>query len=424
MKTKLGFIKELLESKLIPSNQREKIFELASKELGLDSNLENRVEKIENQLSEFREKLPFSNETEIEYEFSKIRKKVIVSIDEDREGEIIRNPEKPTIPDTGVSEVKLDINYINPLDLYNALLAYNQDPILKTTCHPMSTSNIEYLLTITNKSEYDFNNHLEAVKFSFERFSSKYSLTSKMYSLIKGYLYGGKAWSGQNILFSWNDETLKEWSKNNPKMVPNPEVSLAELNSNEGFRLLNPFISDLTGQTVESFNDLVIFFKSLWHIKKDNPLQQIIEKQNMDKNYGSWANFHFVNFSQTTNLYTDVDKLIQAYREIIKLIKENSSEGRQDIELSFFENDSKKIFSIYQRNTIWNKSVSDTVERPFGNDFPPIIKNQINGLCDLHIEARFENNSFYHVNLWDGKQRESNPIDEIDGVKYLLILKK
>ena len=47
MKTKFGFIKELLESKLIPSNQREKIFELASKELGLDSNLENRVEKIE-----------------------------------------------------------------------------------------------------------------------------------------------------------------------------------------------------------------------------------------------------------------------------------------------------------------------------------------------------------------------------------------
>ena len=386
MKTKFGFIKELLESKLIPSNQREKIFELASKELGLDSNLENRVEKIED---------------------------VIFKIHE-----------KPPIKDHVESDDPLNFKYINPSDLYSALLAYNQDPILKTTCHPMSTSNIEYLLTITNKSEYDFNNHLEAVKFSFERFSKNYRLTSKMYTLIKYYLNGGGFWSGQNVSFSWNDPGLREWSVNNPKMVPNPEESLVELNENEGFRLLNPFISDLTGQTVESFNDLVIFFKSLWHIKKDNPLQQIIEKQNLDKNFGTWANFQFVNFSQTINLYTDVDKLIQAYREIIKLIKKNSGDEMQTIELSFYESESKKILSIYQRNTYWNKSVLDTVERPFGNDFPPIIKNQINGLCDLHIEARFENNCFYHVNLWDGNQRESYPIEEIDGVKYLLILKK
>ena len=386
MKTKLGFIKELLESKLIPSNQREKIFELASKELEIDCNLENRVEKLED--------------------------------------EILKIRDKPTVGDKGEYTDLLDLKYINPIDLYNALLAYNQDSILKTTCHPMSTSSVDFLLTRTNNLEYDFNEHLEVIKVRFEQFSSNYSLTSKMYSLIKNYLNGGKAWSGQNVSFSWNDNSLKQWAINNPKMVPNPEDSIAELNGNEGFRLLNPFISDLTGQTVESFNDLVIFFKSLWHIKKENPLQQIIEKQNIVKNYGSWANFQFVNFSQMMNLYTDVDKLIQAYREIIKLIKNNSGEGMQIIELSFFEQDSKKIFSIYQRNTIWNKSVSDTVERPFGDDFTPIVKNQINGLCDLHIEARFENDYCYHVNLWDGTKRESYPIKEIDGVKYLLILKK
>lgn len=386
MKTKLEFIKELLESKFISSNHREKIFELASKEFGLKSNLENRVEKIE----------------EVVFKIHK----------------------NPPVKDYGVSEDPLDFNYKNPIDLYNALLAYNQDPILKTTCHPMSTSNIDDLLTRTNNLTYDFNEHLELIKISFEQFSSNFALTSQMYSLIRNYLIDGKAWSGQNVSFSWNDKSLKEWSIKNSNLVPNPEDSVAELNGNEGFRLSNPFISDLTGQTVESFNDLVIFFKSLWHVKKDNPLQQILEKQNIDKNYVSWANFQFVNFSQTINLYTDVDKLIQAYREIIKLIKNNSHEGMQTIELSFFEQDSKKIFSIYQRNTIWNKSVSDTVERPFGNDFPPIIKNQINGLCDLHIEARFENDCFFHINLWDGLPRNSYSIDEIDGVKYLLILKK
>ena len=84
----------------------------------------------------------------------------------------------------------------------------------------------------------------------------------------------------------------------------------------------------------------------------------------------------------------------------------------------------KKLKKIYQLNTFWKKSISDTIERPFGNSMLPLINNQINGLCDLHIHAKFEDNQNYEVNLWNGKARNAKPIPMFDGVKYLLILKK
>ena len=46
-KTKYDFIKELLDNKKINQNQRERILELASKEINLEGTLEDRVQKIE-----------------------------------------------------------------------------------------------------------------------------------------------------------------------------------------------------------------------------------------------------------------------------------------------------------------------------------------------------------------------------------------
>ena len=46
-KTKYDFIKELLEDKKINQNQRERILELASREISIEETLEERVQKIE-----------------------------------------------------------------------------------------------------------------------------------------------------------------------------------------------------------------------------------------------------------------------------------------------------------------------------------------------------------------------------------------
>jgi hypothetical protein len=387
-KNKYDFIKDLLEDKKINQNQRERILELTSREISLEGTLAERVQKIEE-----------------------------IIFKDNPHGNNHNNPKYP--PKTGNLP-----KYIDPINLYNALLAYNQNPILKTTCHPISSSNIEVIVNLSNSDEYDFKKHLELIKLNFEALANDENLTTKMYALINNYLNGAEIWSSQNIKESWSNKNLEDWSNRNPNIVPNPEDSIIESTGNEGYPLEKPFLSTLTDQTIESFNDLVLFFKSLWHIKNDNPLQKILEKRNLDYKYGEWANFQFLNFSQTLNLFTDVDKLVQAYSKIIDLIKNNCDTNRQDIKLSFYEDGSKKILSIHQLNTYWKKPISDTIERPFGNDFEPIVKNQINGLCDLHIRAKFEDKQSYQVNLWDGKERKAEQIPMIEGVIYLVILKK
>lgn len=386
-KTKYDFIKELLEDKKINQNQREKILELASREISLEGTLEERVQKIEDII--FNDgppgNTPPSNDP----------------------------PEPPNLPE-----------YINPLKLYKALLAYNQNEILKTTCHPISSANLEVIVDKSVGDGYTFEKHLELIKLNFKKLAKQEKFTTKMYMLIKNYLTGEGAWSSQNINDSWSNKDLQEWASINPNIVPNPDVSLIEIFGNEGYPLEKPFISKLTNKTIQNFSELVIYFKSLWHINMDNPLQQILEKRNTDYKYDEWSNIQFINFSQTLNLFTDVDKLVQAYSKIIDLIKENTNQNHREIVISYYDEGSKKILSIHQLNTFWKKSISDTLERPFGNSMLPLIENQINGLCDLHIQAKFEGNQFYEVNLWDGKERMAKTIPLLDGVKYLLILKK
>jgi hypothetical protein len=386
-KTKYDFIKELLEDKKINQNQRERILELASREIGLEGTLEGRVQKIE---------------------------------------DIIFNDTSSgnTPPPDNPPEPQNLPKYIDPSNLYNALLAYNQNPILKTTCHPISSANIEVLVDQSCITEYDYKKHLELIKLNFEELAKKEKFTRKMYALINNYLTGEGTWSSQNIRENWSIKDLEDWANRNPNIVPNPEDSLIEAMGNEGYPLEKPFVSKLTNNTIRNFSELVLFFKSLWHIKDDNPLQLILEKRNLDYKYDEWANIQFINFSQTLNLFTDVDKLVQAYSKIIGLIKEKSNPNHQEIVISFYEEAPKKILSIHQLNTYWKKPISDTIERPFGNSMLPIIEKQINGLCDLHIRAKFEDNQNYEVNLWNGKERNAKPIPMFDGVEYLLILKR
>ena len=386
-KTKYDFIKELLEDKKINQNQRERILELASKEISLEGTLEERVQKIED----------------------------IIFND---------NPPGNTSPPDNPPETQNLREYIDPINLYNALLAYNQNRILSTTCHPISRENIDVIVLQSASSEYDFKKHLELVKLNFKELAENEKFTTQMYALIKNYLTGEGTWSSQNLKDGWSNKDLEEWANRNPDIVPNPDDILIEATENEGYKLDREFISKLTNKSIRNFSELVLFFKSLWHIKDDNPLQRILEKRNVDYKYEEWATIQFINFSQTLNLYTDVDKLVQAYSKIIGLIKEKSNPNHQEIVISFYEEATKKILSIHQLNTFWKKPISDTIERPFGNSMLPLIENQINGLCDLHIQAKFEDNQNYEVNLWDGKERKAETIPLFDGVKYLLILKK
>ena len=132
-------------------------------------------------------------------------------------------------------------------------------------------------------------------------------------------------------------------------------------------------------------------------------------------------------FNDSVELLADVDKLIQAYKAILRICKDANDDEVVNIELGFYETNNSVCFTIHDTDHCYNKSLKSALER-IGESQTKLIKNQINGLCDLYIEADFGNQDYARIGLWTQKSRSlgDSPnipverIQEAKGVKYIL----
>ena len=140
-KNKYEFIKELLENKKIEPNQRERILELAAKEVHADGNLEERVLEIE--------KIVFKDiSAPARDQMADINRLVL----DNKDKQVISNPEISELP-----------KYINPSWLYKFLFEYNQNKVLKSTCHDIDSDEISVIIEYCNTEKYDFQQHLKEI---------------------------------------------------------------------------------------------------------------------------------------------------------------------------------------------------------------------------------------------------------------------
>lgn len=325
--------------------------------------------------------------------------------------------------------------YINPAPLSKFLIAYNQDPVLKYTCHEIDDIEIiKEINTLCGTEKYDLKKHQELVHKSYKNLEKYHYAHTSIKNLILVYLTGTsytgkfKTWSTENIKINWNSPELLDWAKNNPGIVPNPGENLANKIRNRGFKLKKGIPSELSGERITSFSGLVIHFKHLFHIKGDNPLKTIIKRINKREEW--LENIHFQieheDFWENLELFTDVDRLIQAYRAVIKIILDSVRKFNLDkpcVHLIFKEEKNNIIFSIHHQNTYYRKTINNTLER-IGESQSELIKNQINGLCDLYLRANFGHSQFAEINLWDGNPREEKKINRFQGVQYILKFSK
>jgi hypothetical protein len=77
------------------------------------------------------------------------------------------------------------------------------------------------------------------------------------------------------------------------------------------------------------------------------------------------------------------------------------------------------LFSIHHLNGVYNKTIENTIDR-LGQSYTSLIKNQINGLCNLRLKADFDNDKYAELNLWDGNNRISTEIHTFQGVEHIL----
>lgn len=339
------------------------------------------------------------------------------------------------------SGVEENTKYTSPHNIQKFLREFNQEDLLKYTCHQIDTDEvIENICKECSTDQYEYAKHVELIGIHFDMLVQKFRkesiyLDSKMYALISTYLTGStgkkdkrqiKDWSSNGIDVNWNSPEIHKWATEHPHIIPSPGKNIAKKQKSNGYTLPSAFKSNITGTRIKSFSELVIFFKNQFHIRKDNSLRTILEKVNSKwKPEEVQISFFDKQFNDNVELFTDVDKFIQAYQAIVKICIENRRNKKEpiQIELSFFDDAESRstYFCIHHLNTVYKKTSKNSIER-IGTSQSNLISNQINGLCDLFIEAKFGDGICGKLNLWnDDKEFKFLPLqDNITGVKYIL----
>ncbi len=326
--------------------------------------------------------------------------------------------------------------YISPQNIQQFLRDYNQDSVLKYTCHLIDADEvISSIINDCNTDAYDYFKHKELIYNHFSSLLESYEerrvfLSPNIISLICVYLTGKdikgehKSWSANKIDFGWGCDELFSWANQNPGKIPNPGPNIVRKQKNSGFSLTSAFLSETTGVRIKSFSQLVIFFKSQFHIRSDNSLKTILNYVNQRWNDTDVIfSFSKDRFNDNMELLTDVDKLIQSYIKIINLCIEcKSEEGPIRVELSFYDEQDggHTFFEIHHQNSLYKKTLKNSVER-IGEYQARLVEKQINGLCDLYVEALFSDGIGARINLWNSSPDfVSTTIDNVIGVKYIL----
>ena len=416
-KDKYDFIQELLENKKLQPTQKERVLLLAKEEIkkdgALGKELEERVKKLEEMMNNSNDDLPSTTLKPIE--------------------EASTEEQSLVLP-----------KYIPSKNLWKFLKDYNLDPILRTTCHEIDTNEFDNILEFCDTKNYDFIKHKEKVQeqYKLQFFDSKnYFVDYKIKNLILYYLTG-KTYTGKTegltdgkIKFSWESEELKNWSIKNPNKVPHPNDGFAKNQISYGYELESPININLinNNQQIRYFSEFVLFFKHLFHVKSDNSLKNIIENCNNSEDWENKVDFKISkNFPSTIEFFTNIEKLVQAYRILINLIVEVSSKNvelkKPNVELKLNETETGVEFSIHHTNTVFQKTIQNTIDRK-GSTFTNLIKNQLNGMCEFFVKACFEDGKHALINIWDGKNSDLIPsypdfFEGFEGVEYILKFNK
>lgn len=397
---KYEFIQKLLNDKRLNSIQRDRVLTLVQKEIEKDSSqfktIEERLVNLEN-------------------------------IKNDK-----KNLEEPRVDNIETSDF-FDVTYVSPVNTYKFLLNYNQNPILKSTCHDIDSNELENIRKYCGGKEYSFKKHLDKVIEEYSKFENHFA-PPYLKALIRGYLTGvdykknilENGWSSQNIKFTWSDKELLDWSENNPGVPPHLSEGLANQIQQIGFEFSRPIKIKESINSIYNFKDFVIFFKKLFHVRADNSLLKLINFVN-DK-FQDQIEFiiETESFPEMIEFFVDVDKFLQAYSKIIELIIELENLSKPKVVLSLEEVEGKILFGILHKDSIYQKSLINTKER-IGDKYRNLINNQINGNCNLILEADFEFDKSYRLGIWNKKDlwKTSLPKEEVleekvGGVKHIL----
>ena len=371
----IKIIASLLSQSYVSSSQRHKILSLAAKEMGGDfKQMEARINKLESRIYGTNDSSPTSSRL--------------------NHTAASNSPANST-------------KYDNPKETHSFLMSYNQDSVLRHTCHEIGSEELRQInQDIIKTKKYCYTTHRKQITQAWTNLKETRA-PKRLKAMIDAYLTGDDKWSSDKIELSWGNQTLMEWCNEHPGVPPNANRALLQTTNTP--QLLLPKAFTWGGNPVQSFTDLVLNFKNRLHIRNESSLAALLTTRNNKILQEEKIDVALVpGFGKKIEIFTHVDQLLNGYKTILGYYKEQWKAEHQDkkmpvINVSIKENSDKVFLYIQQQGTVYRKTIHSTVNRPRGSDYMGLIQRNLNGNCDLKVKALFADNNKYEIEIWTPK---------------------
>lgn len=317
-------------------------------------------------------------------------------------------------------------NHINPRNVVQFLTILNKTPILKATTHSIDADLLNELLIEMEVENYDYEIHLKYIKEKYDALLKQFSkaLPSAIVAKLNEFYFLEKktGWSEANIQISWYSPEIGDWCKENPGKCPNPG---SDLNYPSPDLQRRERVQD--GYILNTFQDVINLLKMQIECRDHSYLENTIERLNHEKFPNLKINLD--NVVRCLSFYTDVEKVKQAYVNIINLCKEVHNRVHGSIEKLEIEVGLKHetrngvnvvVLSILDKGGKFLKNIEPSTFR-YGNTLTRLIKNQLNGLCNIELKTVVPDGSSVFFSLWPKGKRTIPLKDAVNGVLYNLI---
>lgn len=403
----LKFITDILSNDKLSTNDKQRIIELAKKDIAhfsfSEDTLSEKVGKVEVKINAIEEKIGMKTQAE----------------------------EKPAARNKHVMDT---IYYTNIRYVPQFLKVLNNNTFTKFLTHDVDSNDYNELKAQFNGS-YNYLMHLKKIKEIFSVLTEKesslksfypslvhISISRNLYRKVSNYINNNdEGWGEEKNKMNWSHPSLLEWIQQHPDHPPAPGNDLGK----EGFKF-----NEIT------FTDLILKFKNEIHIRKSNSLDFILNKVLFEPQNDFRKKIIIKkDINDSLEFFCDVEKLKQTIRLIFNLIIEKHILPDQPtVVFSFRIFDKKLQLKILHEKSVYGQD-SKTVR------FGKTSKNLMvlcNGICDLDIEAEFSDGQIYKLPIWtrgmkiekdivylkNNEVRPSNTLKELDsplnGVLYIL----
>jgi hypothetical protein len=278
-----------------------------------------------------------------------------------------------------------------------------------------------------NLPPFDYKKFIEEARYQFNDLIKRYpdlpqGLVAKirLFAFLKEFK-NNQGWSEEKIPIGWSTTLIKDILLQHPGYSPLSKERLE----------FKPPITVRDGTNYRYFNDIVKKFKSEIEFRSDleNDLETIIRlivsKLSSTPDYSFLSEFKldFKGVQKGISLYTDIEKVKQAIRYVLKAIP--SETPFKEIEFSFRDfNDSKEVkLVILHRGSMIAKSFGSFKEKIRNESGETLgkVPGLLRSLCDWDLVTKFgdDGNVGKYTILPEGDFEEISS-EKFEGVKHVL----